>query len=184
MQNAWQWGSRASEEGLFRVYDDLAATRAPGNYVLDYLPLRLTVMKLWADARLKADPPPQAWQLGYDFNAPLLQFNTFCEAMTAIGIGLLVFDFSRRDRRPTLLGDSRPLYGVWLALLAAMVVWFNPASLVIAHGRPTWDVWVTPFYVWAVWLATRNCWFVAGLVLAVGTMLKGQQLFAVPVFIL
>jgi hypothetical protein len=45
-------------------------------------------------------------------------------------------------------------------------------------------VWVAPFYLWAIYLCGRNAWFIAGCVLGVGTMLKGQQLVVAPIFLL
>jgi hypothetical protein len=45
-------------------------------------------------------------------------------------------------------------------------------------------MWIIPFYVWAAYLAGLEAWLLAGLCLAVGTMVKGQQLFVAAIFII
>jgi len=64
------------------------------------------------------------------------------------------------------------------------LVWFNPAMILSAHGWPTWDMWIIPFYVYAMLFASLDWWFCAGVMIAIGAMFKGQQLFVAPVFIL
>ena len=53
-----------------------------------------------------------------------------------------------------------------------------------AHGWPQWDVWVLPFYLFAVIAALKNRWFWCGCLLGAGAMLKGQLLFVAPFFLL
>lgn len=183
MKNAWNWGSRAAREGYFGLYDRVVADHADKKYGLDYVPLRLAVMTLWAKSRLAADPDLKEWKPDYAFNAPLLYFNTAMELLTALAVLMIARQWARRDqlRRGA---DDRWLRAEWLALIALALVWFNPASFLSAHGRPTWDVWVTPFFLWAIWLCCRDGWFVAGCLLGIGTMFKGQQLVVIPMFIL
>ncbi|MDB5326630.1 MAG: hypothetical protein JWM57_2199 [Phycisphaerales bacterium] len=184
MENGWNWGSRAAQDGFFTLYDRVADESPPTDYGLDYMPARLAVMTLWAKKELAADPKETEWLDDYEFNRPLLQFNTFCEALTAAGLFALALDWSRRDRRPTLLGHDRPLYGAGLATIVFALVWLNPASLISAHGRPTWDVWVLPFYVWSVFAAGRGAWLTAGCIVGLGVMFKGQLLIVAPFMIL
>ncbi|MGC4033154.1 MAG: hypothetical protein QM754_15750 [Tepidisphaeraceae bacterium] len=184
MQNGWNWGSRAAKDGYFGLYDDVVAHSINNAYFLDYLPLRLAAMTVWAKTELARLPDVKTWQPDFEFNRPVMRFNTVCEGMTALGVLLLAWDWLRRDRQASLNPPRRPMSGVWLAILAGAIAWFSPASLVSSHGRPTWDVWVTPFYVWAVFLAGRNLWLTAGCVVGVGALFKGQQLFGAPLFLL
>ena len=191
MQNGWNWGSRAAREGFFGLYDRVADEQSkrpkgspPEENGLDYMPARLAVMTLWAKHELGIDPNTTQWQPAYEFNRPLLEFNTFCESLTAAGLFALACDWSRRDRRPTLLGRDRPLYGVGLATTVFALAWLNPASLISAHGRPTWDVWVLPFYVWSVFAAGRGAWLTAGCIVGLGVMFKGQLLIVAPFMML
>jgi hypothetical protein len=52
------------------------------------------------------------------------------------------------------------------------------------HGWPQWDVWIVPFYLFAVLAALKKRWFLCGCLLAAGAMLKGQLLFVAPFFVL
>jgi hypothetical protein len=78
-----------------------------------------------------------------------------------------------------------PTIKAWaLGWFGAMLVWFEPNVLLNAHVWPQWDLWIVPFYLLAVWLASGNRWFCAGLSLGIGVMLKGQLLFGVPVLLM
>jgi len=59
-------------------------------------------------------------------------------------------------------------------LLAAMLMWLNPAILMDANVWPQWDVWVLPPFLLAALLASVEWWFAAGLVFGLGTMFKGS----------
>jgi hypothetical protein len=84
--------------------------------------------------------------------------------------------------------DSRsavkPWTGVIPGFIGAMMLWFSPAVHISAYGWPSSDIWIVPFFLWAVLLASLNWWFAAGLVVGVGTMLKGQQSIAAGLFLL
>src|SRR5262245_21541247 len=175
MRNAWNWGSRAARDGYFQLYDRVAAEHPNGTYGLDYVPLRLAVMTLWARHQLSQDPAAQ-WSESYQFNAPLLRFNTFMELAAASAVFVLARMWIRRAGTMHFLGAE------WLALIAFALAWLNPASLISAHARPTWDCWVAPFYLWAIVAACADRWILAGCIIAAGAMFKGQQLVAAPVF--
>jgi len=68
-------------------------------------------------------------------------------------------------------------------LLAATLMWLNPAILIDAHVWPQWDIWVLPPFLLAALLASLDWWFTAGLVFGVGTMFKGQFLIGAPILI-
>jgi hypothetical protein len=68
-------------------------------------------------------------------------------------------------------------------LLAALLIWFNPAILVDAHVWPQWDVWLLPFFLLAILAASLERWFVAGALLAFGAMFKGQLVMVAPLLL-
>jgi hypothetical protein len=70
------------------------------------------------------------------------------------------------------------------ALVAATLVWLNPASMLDSVGWPQWEVWLLPFFLVGAVLVSLDCWLAAGLVLAVGGMFKGQLYFVAPVLVL
>jgi hypothetical protein len=70
----------------------------------------------------------------------------------------------------------------WAAgLVAALFVWFDPSILSDAHVWPQWDVWVLPPILLATLMASLDWWFVAGLIMGVGVMFKGQTLVGGPI---
>lgn len=71
-----------------------------------------------------------------------------------------------------------------LGMIAALLIWFNPAILFDAHVYPQWEVWLLPSFFFAAWLASRGNWLLAGLVLPIGLLLKGQLSMVLPIFIL
>jgi hypothetical protein len=77
-----------------------------------------------------------------------------------------------------------PFRGVTCGLVAATLVWINPAAILDSVGWPQWDTWIVPFFLIAAVLVSLDCWLTAGLVLAVGGMFKGQTFFIAPVLIL
>ncbi len=201
------WRGRRSPTNLplflkayLNVYDEIEQTAADGRYGLDYGPGRLLVMALWTRHVRATYPLITTWQPQYAYSAPVLRFNTCCELIAAIGTFFLVQFWVRRgkiregrledgERPPSTLhpppSTLHPLSSATLlGLLAALLVWFNPGTLVDAHVWPQWDVWVMPFYIWALYLASSNRWFTAGAIFGVGIMFKGQILFAAPLLIL
>jgi hypothetical protein len=78
-----------------------------------------------------------------------------------------------------------PIHRGWACgAVAAMLVWFNPLLLMDSHAWPQWDVWILPFFVAAALLASLNWWMLAGILLGVGCMFKGQLLLGGPILIL
>jgi hypothetical protein len=153
--------------GYFSLYNRVAEFTDDGQYSLDYVPMRLLVMSLWAKHVHEAEPHT----LGYrdDMAWPLLWFNTCMEFTAATLMFSLVYGWTGSVLR---------------AYAAAVLLWFNPAVLLEAHGWPQWEVWVLPFYLGAMLLALSDRWFTAGLCVGIGCMFKGQMLLVAPVFIL
>jgi hypothetical protein len=133
VNNALSWGQYANEQGYLKVYDKLVETYGqegeyvgPGQFSLDYPPLRLLVASWWADwagehfgtapppqprrRAMETGRPPQAairitraavpWKPEYAFNRPMLLLNTSCEAVSAIALFLLVRYWVRRCDLP------------------------------------------------------------------------------------
>jgi hypothetical protein len=78
----------------------------------------------------------------------------------------------------------RPYRAPICAMIAATIIWINPASLLDSAAWPQWEVWLPPFFLWAAVMMSLNCWALAGALLGVGCMFKGQLLFVSPVIIL
>jgi hypothetical protein len=75
----------------------------------------------------------------------------------------------------------RPYRAPMCALVAGTIAWLNPASILDSFGWPQWDTWLPPFFLLAAVLVTLDCWIMAGFVLGIGCMFKGQLIFVAPV---
>lgn len=188
----WKFGYRASTEGYLDLYDRVLAETRNGYNELDYAPLRLLAMKTWADFTLKSYPDAgNKWQRQYEFTQPVLRFNTCIELFGAVGMFLLVRHWAIRGASTSARGPPVGLSRIPLtyradliALLAAALLWFNPAMILSAHAWPTWDAWVPDFFIWAVLMASWRKFFWCGVIVAVGAMFKGQQWIVAPLFLL
>jgi hypothetical protein len=118
---------------------------------------------------------------------PLLKINLLCELLSAIAIFLLVRLWLERQSPAThsslLPNVSLKRRALICGLAAASVAWFEPSMILDAHGWPQWDVWILPFYLFAVLASLKNRWFLCGCLLAAGAMFKGQLLFVAPFFV-
>ncbi|MBA3543287.1 MAG: hypothetical protein H0T83_02430, partial [Chthoniobacterales bacterium] len=201
--NAFYWGSqtlaegarlspgdkpdswRAFTRGYIGLYDRVEREAYEKNYYLDYPPLRLLAMSVWAkQVRVKF---PGAEDGTPEYVEPLLKVNLLCELATAAAIFLLVRLGVRRASGAT---DSGLLHrlppaerGTLCGLAAASVVWLEPSLILDAHAWPQWDCWILPFYLFAALAALTRRWFWCGCLLALGGMLKGQLLFVTPFFV-
>lgn len=176
IRNGFNWGSRACDAGYLNLYDDLLARKGTeGEFGLDYTPLRLGVMTAWVAWQREAFPGITAWENDYAHTWPLLWFNTACGLAAAAGAFALVHH---------VLRGRGPWQRIVLALAAALALWFNPAVIWNAHAWPQWDLWCVPFFLWALWYARLDRWLLAGALIAVGAMFKGQVLIVAPVLLL
>ncbi len=201
--NGFYWGSQTLAEGrrlspgeegdswvtlargYFGLYDRVRKESYGRDYHLDYPPLRLLVMSIWAkEVRAKF---PGAEDGTPEYVEPLLTVNLFAELATALGIFLLVRLGVRRASGATDSGLLHRLPAVergWVCgLVAASVAWLEPSLILDAHAWPQWDCWILPFYLFAALAALTRRWFWCGCLLAAGGMLKGQLLFVAPFFI-
>ena len=203
--NGFYWGSEVLKEarrlssneasansltgfcrGYFALYERVKDKAYKKDYGLDYPPLRLLVMAIWAKQVRNQFP-------GVDDGHPklvnpLLKINLLCELLSAVAIFLLVRLCLQRQ---SLATQSSLLRGLPLehrasicGLAAASVAWLEPSMVLDAHGWPQWDVWILPFYLFAAFAALKNRWFLCGCLLAAGAMFKGQLLFTAPFFVL
>jgi glycosyl transferase family 87 len=203
--NAFYWGSETMKEarrlspdeasansltgfcrGYLALYDRVKHKAYNKDYGLDYPPLRLLVMAIWA-REVRSQFP------GVDDGRPklvnpLLKINLLCELLSAVAIFLLVRLCLERQPRTTQSGSLRSLALQHRAsicgLAAASAAWLEPSMILDAHGWPQWDVWILPLYLFAAFAALKNRWFVCGCLLATGAMFKGQLLFVAPFFLL
>ena len=180
--NSWPGFCR----GYFALYDRVKDKAYKNDYGLDYPPLRLLVMAIWAKQVRSEfagvdDGHPKLVN-------PLLKINLLSEMLSAIAIFLLVRLCVRQSSwatRSWLLNILPQQHRASICgLAAASVAWLEPSMILDAHGWPQWDVWVLPFYLFAALAALRNRWFWCGCLLAAGAMLKGQLLFVAPFFVL
>jgi hypothetical protein len=172
--------------GYFALYDRVKREAYENDYRLDYPPLRLLAMAIWAK-QVRSEFP------GVDDGHPklvnpLLKMNLLCELISAAAIFFLVRLWVRRSsnvtRSPFLRALPLQQRASICGLAAASVAWLEPSMILDAHGWPQWDVWILPFYLLAALAALKNRWFCCGCLLAAGAMLKGQLLFVAPFFLL
>ncbi|PYK16282.1 MAG: hypothetical protein DME55_12535 [Verrucomicrobia bacterium] len=203
--NAFYWGSETMKEarrlspdeasansltgfvrGYLALYDRVKHKAYNKDYRLDYPPLRLLVMAIWA--REVRNQFPGVDDGHPKLVNPLLKINLLCELLSAVAIFLLVRLCLGRQSRATQSGSPSSLAVQHRAsicgLAAASVAWLEPSMILDAHGWPQWDVWIMPFYLFAALAALKNRWFVCGCLLAAGAMFKGQLLFVAPFFVL
>jgi hypothetical protein len=203
--NAFYWGSETMKEarrlspdeasansltgfcrGYLGLYDRVKHKAYNNDYGLDYPPLRLLVMAIWA--REVRNQFPGVDDGHPKLVNPLLKINLLCELLSAVAIFLLVRLCLGRQSHATqsdLLSSLALQHRASMCgLAAASVAWLEPSMILDAHGWPQWDVWIMPFYLFAAVAALKNRWFVCGCLLATGAMFKGQLLFVAPFFVL
>lgn len=203
--NAFYWGSETMKEARRLSPDEASANSLTGfcrgylglydrakdkaynkDYGLDYPPLRLLVMAIWA--REVRNQFPGVDDGHPKLVNPLLKINLLCELLSAVAIFLLVRSClglrSRATQSDSLSSLALQHRASICGLAAASVAWLEPSMILDAHGWPQWDVWIMPFYLFAALAALKNRWFVCGCLLATGAMLKGQLLFVAPFFVL
>src|SRR6266478_4924338 len=179
--NSWPGFCR----GYFALYDRVKDKAYEQEYGLDYAPLRLLAMAIWA--KEVRDGFPWVDNDHPKLVNPLLKINFICELVSALAIFLLVRECLQRSRptQSSLLNRLPQQHRGWICgLAAASAAWLEPSMILDAHGWPQWDVWILPFYLFAALAALKNRWFWCGCLLAAGAMLKGQLLFVAPFFVL
>lgn len=193
----WLWGQYTYKNihdkgrSFLDTYDDVGIQDRGASVYTDYAPLRMAVFTLWAASDEHAYPdrrfawPDPNFKSRRDFHAFYVDFNAAMELIGAAGVFVLVRAVERRARDVRINNERWWTFtGVGVALVAALIIWFNPAMWLSAHSWPDGDSWIIPPFVWACYFCVRRCWFSAGVVLAIGALFKGQQFIIAPVFIL
>src|SRR5438552_315784 len=178
--NSWTGFCR----GYLALYDRVKDKAYENEYGLDYAPLRLLAMAIWA--KEVRDGFPWVDNDHPKLVNPLLKINFICELVSALAIFLLVRGCLQRSRptQSSLMNRLPQQHRGWICgLAAASAAWLEPSMILDAHGWPQWDVWILPFYLFAAFAALKDRWFWCGCLLAVGAMLKGQLLFVAPFFV-
>jgi hypothetical protein len=211
IDNAFVQGTLTLRQGYLARYTNQDTTT--GDYEFDYAPGRLMIATLWTKwvrsavdgpsdpqfvtewprsfyATVRSMDPRPEWgkvsSSAYYLCRPLLILNTIGEIFSAVAMFLLVRQWTSGQPKPKILSwpQARPARSAILGLVAALFFWLNPAVIWNAHCWPQWDSWVFPFFLWALVSASADYWFCAGVLVAAGTMFKGQILFGAPLFIL
>ena len=204
IDNAFTQGTITLQGGYLNRYDqERDDPRRNGMFDLDYAPGRLLIATEWARwVRGRVDGQHDAWQLPVPWNAdfyrrartlgesyalcrPLLTLNSIAESVAVVGLFALVWLWTGRpDTAPRPNRPPRPVMRSAVAVLSALLLWFNPELIWNAHCWPQWDCWLLPFFIWALVAASAEAWFTAGVLIAVGMMFKAQILFGAPLFLL
>lgn len=186
----YDFGVAVLEEGYLNIYENQLRDDPPIDRKLDYPPLRLATFTAWVAWTRWKQPETSEWQDDFEFNAFLMWHNTVLAWLGALAALLIVRYWLRESARADLPppGEDeirlKPGVGMVPAVLAFLALWFDPGMLIIGHGWPSPNMWAVPYYLWTAYLCLRDRWFVAGLVMGIGAMLQGQQLFVVAVFVL
>ncbi|HYU35956.1 MAG TPA: hypothetical protein VEW48_27675 [Thermoanaerobaculia bacterium] len=182
IRNAYRWGRAANRIGYPNLYRKRVGRQtSERNMQLDYPPLRLLIMERWAGWTREEFPRVRRWEPSYEFNAPLLQLNSAFELIAALATFFLVTFWVRHAAAGRAPPGARP----WVrGAIAALLVWFNPALIWVAHCWPQWDAWGVAIYLMAALCASLGFWLAVGLVLGVGALLKGQVLVVAALFVL
>jgi hypothetical protein len=165
------WGQLYSS--YLTRYDAVIAASPDERYRLDYPPVRLLIMSAWVwansrDATKRSAPIEKiTW--------PLLVLNTTFELAGCVAAYLLVRSVLHRQNNAN--ADL-------IALLPALLMWFNLPAILDAHVWPQWDVWLVPFYLFAAYFGVTRRWLLSGVFVGAGALLKGQMLLIMPLFIL
>ncbi len=182
----FNFGITSIKQGFLNVYENEVRDNPPRNKKLDYPPLRLLTFEAWAAWTQHQNPKARQWRNEYAFSAPLMQYYSCLEWLASLAALLIVRHWLQRcaqaEGPPGQAID--PWAGLWRAMMAFSLLWFDPGVAIIAHGWPSPNMWAIPFYLWAVLLCLWDYWFIAGAIMAIGAMLQGQQLFVAGIFVL
>jgi len=187
INRGWGWGYYTFQNmhdhgrSFLDTYDDVGIQDRAAPMWIDYAPARLAVMTAWAAWNHSGWPYAKRTD-DWAFQAFFVRFNTAMELAAAAGAFLLT-------RRVVRLAIARqrcvtPGDGLLPALAAGLLLWFNPAMILSSHGWPCGDGWVIAPFLWAIYFAHRRQSFVAGIVLGIGVLFKGQLFFVAPLLLL
>jgi hypothetical protein len=172
VSNGFNWGMRASQwdpengrrgPGLFELYESLSnhtTFGGPAAYALDYPPLRLSMVTMWAQWARRELPQYTSWHDEYPLTAPMLWMNTVSEAVSSILVFIIVLMLVRRMHAAKFAISPAPA-----RRLTWPVIGFVVAEL-LALAMSHWEVatqiqeqlvihwWLAPFMLGAVFLGS------------------------------
>ncbi len=191
--DSWRGRYGALWKAYVGFYDQVAVQRQKRAMHLDYAPLRLAVAALWA-RHIRELPGGKRHPWDDEAIAFMLRINTAMELMAAAAMFGLVFYWVRREEKAGGIETLEDSGGPWsilrgmrawiLAGVAGLLLWFNPAVLVNAHVWPQWDIVAVAFFLAAALALSVNACLVAGVLVAIGGMWKGQILMVAPILVL
>jgi hypothetical protein len=188
IDRGYQWGQISAKEGYLNQYEKMQPQQPTDDNWLDYAPLRLAVMTYWGKCSITHFPQVDKWDKNQSFalTAPVLHFNLFTEVIGLICAFFLTrLWYLRFNPAPKDPDSLSYFFRGWIPGFATvLLLWFNPAIVLSAYGWPASDMWIIPPFLLAAFLASVDWWFAAGIAIGIGIMFKGQQIVALPVFIL
>lgn len=161
--NGFNWGNRSFREGIFQLYDNLYTGRTSSGaqaYALDYPPLRLAAVTLWAKWANDHYPQFREWENNYDLTMPMLSANTLAEGVASILVFAIILLLKRRMHRARGLSVDAPapqpiklaVSGfIGFELLALAMLYFTGASL---KDPAVTQFWLIPVLLGAMCLGT------------------------------
>ena len=147
------------QQGWVHFYDNILERNTNGDFDLDYPPMRLFVVTLWARHVQRADPritvyPHNArdrldWlqPMPEDVAEPILDFNTACDGIAAIACFLLVWLWVSRGTAGRQVAPASALpHGLLVFLVATAGFWYALMALIGPPLRPAPSVLVRGAY--------------------------------------
>jgi hypothetical protein len=190
-RNAFYWGNRIAQtanpaggpagpvafwHAYVGEYQDTITHPAPKQHALDYVPLRLLMAGAWVQYLKIAFGPVQEWRPEFSRS-----FTTFSLLMELIAAGVMFCLVRRWMQRCDSRWKTRPSLA---GAIAAICFWLNPAAIIDSHVWPHGETWIFPFYLGACLASLESRFLLAGLLIGIGAMLKGQLLLAAPALVL
>src|SRR5260370_20271828 len=147
--------------GYFALYDRVKREAYENDYGLDYPPLRLLVMAIWA--KQVRSEFPEVDDGHPKLVTPLLKMNLLCELISAAAIFLLVRLWVRRassaPQSPFLSALPHQRRASICGLAAARVAWLEPPVIFDPPGCPQGVVLFLPSFLLVGLLVPREGWF-------------------------
>lgn len=167
MNRGYKWGDIARRRGVLNLYDMMRNQPTWARLWLDYAPLRLMTMWGWTSINSSRFEEASNYQNTLTFALPVIVLNTIADVASGVAVFVLVRRFSTRVR----------------AFIASTCLFLNPAILVSGYAWMTWDGWLIPFFLCALYFSLRDRWWISGLLVGLGALFKGQIAFSAILFV-
>jgi hypothetical protein len=176
--------------GLYSYYGRIPADRAERAQHLHTPPLRVAVMAAWVNWLRGIDPAAERYDPG--MSTSLLAIASGVEGSAAVLAMLIVMTWTLRSpqlkQRLNDDGAAVPA-AVWpkallLGVIAAGLVWLNPAMLLSGHVAGAFDAWLVPLVLLVVLLASTGAWLAAGAAMVLACVMQGNAVYFAPLLVL